>query len=38
MPKADMLPQKFLERMGWNFWRVRGRHFYQDADRAMESL
>lgn len=36
--EADMFRQKVLERAGWNFWRVRGRHFYQDADRAMESL
>ncbi|KSU48832.1 hypothetical protein AS033_10920 [Exiguobacterium indicum] len=36
--EADMFRQKVLERAGWQFWRVRGRHFYQDADRAMESL
>lgn len=33
-----MFRQKVLERAGWTFWRVRGRHFYRDADQAMEPL
>ncbi|TCI61810.1 AAA domain-containing protein [Exiguobacterium sp. SH3S1] len=36
--EQDMFRQKVLERAGWTFWRVRGRHFYRDADQAMEPL
>ncbi|WP_214786069.1 AAA domain-containing protein [Exiguobacterium sp. s183] len=36
--EQDMFRQKVLERAGWTFWRVRGRHFYRDAEQAMEPL
>ncbi|RHB46584.1 AAA domain-containing protein [Exiguobacterium sp. AM39-5BH] len=36
--EQDMFRQKVLERAGWTFWRVRGRHFYRNADQAMEPL
>ncbi|MDG4657713.1 AAA domain-containing protein [Ectobacillus antri] len=36
--EADMERQHMLERLGWTFWRVRGRDFYQNPDKAMESL
>ncbi|MCP8968995.1 AAA domain-containing protein [Ectobacillus ponti] len=36
--EEDMERQYMLERLGWTFWRVRGRDFYQDPDRAMEGL
>lgn len=34
----DMMRQESLERAGWRFWRVRGREFYFDRVKAMESL
>src|SRR5690625_3285614 len=34
----DMLRQESLERAGWKFWRIRGREFYFDKSKAMESL
>ncbi|MEK4126546.1 AAA domain-containing protein [Anoxybacillus sp. FSL W8-0382] len=36
--EADMERQYMLERIGWTFWRVRGRDFYRDPDRALASL
>src|SRR5699024_7265092 len=36
--EEDMQRQESLERSGWRFWRVRGREFYFDRKKAMESL
>ncbi|UOQ92262.1 AAA domain-containing protein [Halobacillus shinanisalinarum] len=36
--EEDMQRQESLERAGWLFWRVRGREFYFDRTKAMESL
>lgn len=36
--EEDMKRQESLERAGWKFWRVRGREFYFDRIKAMESL
>ncbi|WP_209121231.1 DUF559 domain-containing protein [Alkalihalobacillus sp. BA299] len=36
--EEDMQRQESLERSGWKFWRVRGREFYFDREKAMESL
>jgi very-short-patch-repair endonuclease len=36
--EEDMERQYTLERAGWKFWRVRGREFYFDRVKAMESL
>lgn len=36
--EEDMKRQESLERAGWKFWRVRGREFYFDRVKAMESL
>ncbi|PQD94296.1 hypothetical protein CYL18_14755 [Pradoshia eiseniae] len=36
--EEDMQRQYNLERVGWKFWRVRGREFYYDKKKAMESL
>ncbi|MCK1992170.1 DUF559 domain-containing protein [Peribacillus muralis] len=36
--EEDMQRQESLERAGWKFWRVRGREFYYDRIKAMESL
>ncbi|MBM7702917.1 AAA domain-containing protein [Metabacillus iocasae] len=36
--EEDMKRQESLERAGWKFWRVRGREFYFDRMKAMESL
>ncbi|WP_280771833.1 AAA domain-containing protein [Salipaludibacillus daqingensis] len=34
----DMQRQESLERSGWKFWRIRGREFYFNRTKAMESL
>lgn len=34
----DMRRQESLERAGWKFWRIRGREFYFNRTKAMESL
>lgn len=36
--EEDMRRQESLERAGWKFWRVRGREFYFDKVKALESL
>ncbi|WP_163537589.1 AAA domain-containing protein [Gracilibacillus sp. YIM 98692] len=36
--EEDMQCQESLERAGWKFWRIRGREFYFDRIKAMESL
>lgn len=36
--EEDMRRQESLERAGWKFWRVRGREFYFNRIKAMESL
>ncbi|SFL70083.1 AAA domain-containing protein [Pelosinus propionicus] len=36
--EADLERQMILERVGWNFWRVRGSAFYRDRKTALESL
>lgn len=36
--EEDMQRQESLERSGWKFWRVRGREFYFNREKAMESL
>ncbi|WP_223643517.1 AAA domain-containing protein [Planococcus sp. 4-30] len=36
--EEDMRRQESLERSGWKFWRVRGREFYFDKPKALESL
>lgn len=36
--EEDMERQYSLERVGWKFWRVRGRQFYYNKAQAMESL
>lgn len=36
--EEDMKRQESLERSGWKFWRVRGREFYFDKVKALESL
>lgn len=36
--EEDMMRQESLERAGWKFWRIRGREFYFDRVKAMESL
>ena len=36
--EEDMKRQESLERSGWKFWRVRGREFYFDKAKALESL
>lgn len=36
--EEDMQRQESLERAGWKFWRVRGREFYFNPMKAMESL
>lgn len=33
-----MQRQESLERAGWRFWGIRGREFYFDRTKAMESL
>jgi very-short-patch-repair endonuclease len=35
---ADMNRQAILERLGWNFARIRGSAFYRDPDSAMERV
>jgi hypothetical protein len=32
----DMARQAILERLGWRFARIRGSHFFRNADKAME--
>ncbi|MGG1660899.1 ankyrin repeat domain-containing protein [Brevibacillus sp. NRS-1366] len=34
----DLERQRILERVGWNFWRIRGSVFYRDPEKAMASL
>lgn len=36
--EEDLMRQESLERAGWKFWRIRGREFYLDRVKAMESL
>jgi very-short-patch-repair endonuclease/DNA polymerase III delta prime subunit len=36
--EEDIQRQESLERAGWKFWRVRGREFYFDRTKAMNSL
>ncbi|QOR67972.1 AAA family ATPase [Cytobacillus suaedae] len=36
--EEDMQRQYDLERAGWKFWRIRGREFYYDKVKSMESL
>lgn len=36
--EVDLQRQESLERAGWKFWRIRGREFYLDREKAMESL
>jgi very-short-patch-repair endonuclease len=36
--EEDMERQYALERVGWKFWRVRGRQFYFNKVKAMETL
>lgn len=36
--EEDMRRQESLERAGWKCWRVRGREFYFDKVKALESL
>ncbi|MBD1372824.1 AAA family ATPase [Hazenella sp. IB182357] len=36
--KQDMQRQYDLERVGWHFWRIRGREFYLNREEAMSSL
>jgi len=35
---SDMERQAILERLGWIFSRIRGSHFFRDADAAMEPV
>ena len=30
--------QHVLERVGWNFWKIRGSHFYRNREKALEPL
>lgn len=34
----DVRRQRVLERLGWNFWRIRASQYYLDPDEAMKSL
>jgi very-short-patch-repair endonuclease len=36
--EEDMARQQSLERAGWKFWRIRGRDFYANPQKAMASL
>lgn len=36
--EEDMQRQYNLERAGWKFWRVRGREFYFNKTKSLESL
>ena len=36
--QADMERQATLERLGWNFVRIRGTHFFRDPDDAMQAV
>lgn len=36
--EEDMQRQYDLERAGWKFWRVRGREFYYNKTKSLESL
>ena len=36
--KAEFKRQTLLEKVGWNFHRIRGSHFYQDPDKALRSV
>ncbi|MFJ5623990.1 AAA domain-containing protein [Peribacillus loiseleuriae] len=36
--EEDLIRQESLERAGWKFWRIRGREFYFDRVKAMQSL
>lgn len=36
--EADLVRQRNLERVGWQFWRVRGSAFYRDPDNSLLAL
>lgn len=36
--EEDLMRQESLERAGWKFWRIRGREFYFNREKAMQSL
>jgi very-short-patch-repair endonuclease/uncharacterized protein Yka (UPF0111/DUF47 family) len=36
--KDDIRRQRVLERLGWNFWRIRASTYYLDCGRAMQPL
>ena len=36
--EEDMQRQYDLERAGWKFWRIRGREFYFNKTKSLESL
>jgi very-short-patch-repair endonuclease len=36
--KDDIRRQRVLERLGWNFWRIRASEYYLDREKAMLSL
>ncbi|KAB2336366.1 DUF559 domain-containing protein [Cytobacillus depressus] len=36
--EEDMQRQYDLERAGWKFWRVRGREFFYNKTKSLESL
>jgi len=36
--EEDMARQAIIERLGWTFSRIRGSHFFRDADAAMKPI
>lgn len=36
--QSEFEHQQVLERVGWNFWRIRGSEFYHDPSKAMEPV
>jgi very-short-patch-repair endonuclease len=36
--EQDVRRQRVLERLGWNFWRVRASKYYLDPDKALQPL
>jgi very-short-patch-repair endonuclease len=36
--KDDVRRQRVLERLGWNFWRIRASTYYLDCERAIQPL
>lgn len=36
--ESDIRRQRTLERLGWNFWRVRASEYYRDPEQALNSL